>query len=190
MIKLLNPLTCLMAFSLSACVPTTTPGGTTATPSSMPSLSVSPSPDLPDESTSLFPGPVPSLSPGAATEPGFELPSQLSELRFGEIDRFLDSRGERTRFAVELLDAAGQVIAVPVPLEWRSSRPQDFSVADDGEITALVDFGYSTISVQIPGTAFVAQAVINVSVGGAGSGSKMPVPTSSVSVSLSDGGYY
>lgn len=190
MIKFFKPFACVIAFSVSACVPTT-PGGATGAPSATPSLSPSPSvqpgPDLPGESASPSPTPL----PGASAVPGDELPPQLSELRFGAIDRFLDSRGEHTRFAVELLDANGQIIAAQVPLEWRSSRPQDFSVADDGQVTALVDFGYSTISVQIPGTAFVAQAVINVSAGGGtGGSSKGPAPTPSVSVSLLEGGYY
>lgn len=188
----LKPLLCLMTFSLSACV-STAPGGTTGTPSANPSASptalasINPSPTpAPTES----PTPMPSSeSPSAMPTDPEPLPAQLNGLRFGTINRFLESKGDQTRFSVELLDAQDQVFQAQVPLEWNSSRPQDFGVDPDGQITALVDYGYSLISVRIPGTSFLAQAVINVSAG-AGSRSSQPVQEPLVTVNLTEAGYY
>jgi hypothetical protein len=104
------------------------------------------------------------------------------------MDRFLDAKGESTRFPVELVDALGQVISMTVPLEWSSSRSQDFSVDAAGNITALVASGFSTIAAKIPGTDFEARAIINVassSTGGSsGGGSSVAANAAPVITSL------
>lgn len=100
----------------------------------------------------------------------FTLPENLASIRFGQINRFLRSKGASTRFSVQLLDQNGEIIPVDLPLEWSSSRPQQFAVDEQGNIQALVGYGYATIRAQIPGTDLSTEAVINVSTPGGGGG--------------------
>lgn len=122
------------------------------------------------------PLPTPLSGTGAAPQASAEPVSvAVAGLRFAAVDRFLDAAGERQRLQVVLLDVQGQPLAVDLPLEWSSSRPQDIRVSSDGQIEALVDFGYSQIEVRLPGTDFVTGVLINVnnsglSAGGSGSG--------------------
>lgn len=138
------------------------------TPSAEPSgpsgpvASVTPSPNNPQPSSS------PSAPGGSSA---FELPDSVAAIRFANNDRFLDQQGESTTWAVELVDRSGNVVPVEnVPLEWRSSRPEDFAVDAQGKLTALVGAGYSMIEVRVQGTSLEARSVINVSAGGAGGG--------------------
>jgi hypothetical protein len=64
----------------------------------------------------------------------------------------------------------GQRRAGEIPLEWSSSRPQDFLVDAEGNVQALVDYGYSEIIVKIVGTNYEARTVVNVNLGGSGGG--------------------
>ena len=165
--------------------PPATGVGASALPSATPGASANPSDNTGSASTPLTPNAsaTPSANASAPVNGGVNtggsvnvsLPANLSSIRFATIDRFLDAKGEATRYQVELVDSLGNLIPVEVPLEWSSSRLQDFSVDANGNIKALVDFGYSTIEVKIPGTAFEARTVVNVtspsSGGGSGGGS-------------------
>lgn len=150
---------------------------TTANPSNqpepMPILSLLPFNEPVNESPTPEKTAIPDIS-GA-----FSLPQNLAEIRFdASIDRFLDSKGESTRFKVVLLDDQGQMIDASVPIIWRSSRPHQFSVDAEGQITALVESGYSSITASIPGTDFAIDVVINIdtagSSGGGGGGGGSP----------------
>ena len=142
------------------------PGNGEPTPSAQPSGTASPDPTV----SSTPEVPQPSSSP-SASGPSFVLPDNVAAIRFANNDRFLDQQGENTTWAVELVDRNGSVVPVEnVPLEWSSSRPEDFSVDAQGKLTALVSAGYSVIEVRVQGTSLEARSVINVSAGGAGGG--------------------
>lgn len=135
--------------------PTPTPGQTTPPEGETPGT----------PATGASATPTPTAMPGS-----FSLPANLSRIQFSaKNDRFLDQVGEQTQFQVELIDNLGQVIDANVPLEWTSSRPDDFSVDAEGHLTAKVASGFSTITVRIPGTNFEARTIINV-IGGGSSG--------------------
>lgn len=164
---------------LTACFPSApptqqpTPSASSSTPGSTPSpASPSASPTSTGATASPSPGAAePSSSPSTSSEAPFVLPGNVAAIRFGSNDRFLDQQGESTTFDVELVDRSGNVVALEnVPLEWSSSRPQDFSVDSQGKITALVASGYSVIEVRVKGTALEARSVINVNAGVGGSG--------------------
>jgi hypothetical protein len=133
-------------------------------------------PEAPLENNSPESPPSPSQTgqppvPPPTTQSGGGVPANLDALRFRDSNRrFLQAKGESSTFEVVLLDRAGQEIQASVPLNWQSSRPEDFSVNAQGLITALVDTGYSEITVRIPGTAFEARSVINVNSPGSGTG--------------------
>lgn len=124
------------------------------------------------------PTPVPSGQGGA----DFVLPANVVGIRFdNKNNRFLNQKGSTTTFAIEFIDSSGKTIAVNnAPLEWASSRPQDFSVDANGKLTALVEAGFSTIEVRVKGTQLDARSVINVasgsSGGGGGGNSTSPTP--------------
>lgn len=164
---------------LTACFPSApptqqpTPSASSSTPGSTPSpVSPSASPTSTGATASPSPGTTePSSGPSTSPEAPFVLPSNVAAIRFGNNDRFLDQQGESTTFDVELVDRNGNVVTLEnVPLEWSSSRPQDFSVDSQGKITALVASGYSVIEVRVKGTALEARSVINVNAGVGGSG--------------------
>lgn len=142
------------------------PGNGEPTPSAQPSGTASPDPTV----SSTPEVPQPSSSP-SASGPSFVLPDNVAAIRFANNDRFLDQQGENITWAVELVDRNGSVVPVEnVPLEWSSSRPEDFSVDAQGKLTALVSAGYSVIEVRVQGTSLEARSVINVSAGGVGGG--------------------
>lgn len=161
----------LCLLSLSACFPQAVPP--MPSPSPEPSASAIPG-AMPTPVASRPPEETPSAAPGSASplpsgSPG-GLPANLAGLRFETINRFLNAAGETTQFAVYLIDRSGNRILQTVPLEWSSSRPQDFSIDASGKIKALVAEGYSEIVVRIPGSSFEARTVINVSSRGSGGG--------------------
>lgn len=189
----------LLAVSLLTACPPQSVVNTPVTPSTgasaSPSASSSPGNSSPTSSPTASPAtstlpdapPTPGSSPSAPVSGGVDtsgsatvsLPANLSSIRFATIDRFLDAQGEVTRFQVEFVDNLGNRISGNVPLLWSSSRPQDFSVDAEGNVKALVDFGFSTIEVRIPGTAFEARTIVNVTSssggGSGGGGSTTPV---------------
>jgi len=146
-----------------------------ASPVAMASPSPSPEEPEPEATASLLP------------EPTATLPSELAELRLSPHNtRFLSAQGAQVSWQVEPLDAAGRLLTDSVPLQWRSSRPQDFSVDAQGVLTALVETGYAEITVSIPGTSLLARSLIHVNPsagsrrshhtgGGGQSGTVMPV---------------
>ncbi len=160
--------------------------GTTPTPPS-PGTGETPSPEI-------TPTPGASASVGAGGSGGFTLPDNLSSIRLATVNRFLNFKGETTRLNVELIDNIGNVIPVDVPLEWISSRPLEISVDAEGNVKALVEFGFTTITAKIPGTSFETRTVININsvnsggggggAGGGGGGTPAVVNVSPVITSL------
>jgi hypothetical protein len=160
-------ISCLLG--LTACNPGPTAQQASGLPSAGPAASVTPgfqsvTPGSQSGTSSSSPLPSP-LYPSPSAPPALpgSLPAGLAGLRLETGNRFLSGQGARAQFRAVLLDAAGQVLRAEVPLQWQSSRPQDFSVDDQGQILALVGSGYADIQVRIPGTAFAASAVMNVS---------------------------
>lgn len=209
----------LCTLGLSACPP----GISNPTPQTTPGVSPSPSAssDVPSPQSSASATPVPNASknpetpgpgnptpqPSAQADTNFVLPNNVVGIRFdSKNNRFLNQKGSTTTFAIEFIDSSGKTIAVNnAPLEWTSSRPQDFSVDSNGKLTALVEVGFSTIEVRVKGTQLDARSVINVASGSSGGGgggggsSTSPTPppnaapvitslnASSTSVTVSDG---
>lgn len=192
-----KPITGLLSclFSLSACTtnPAVPPNQASGQPPASPQSSATPSPQSGGPADSLSPSAQPSsTTSNPSPSPQTVLPAGLAGLRLDTGNRFLRGQGASTQFKAVLLDTAGQVLQADVPLQWQSSRPQDFSVDAQGQLRALVDSGYSDIQVRIPGTAFSATAVINVSSfsGGGTSSSLRPPNLSGLSgATLSDGKY-
>ena len=81
-------------------------------------------------------------------------------------DRFLDAKNETTQFNVVFIDKLGQEIDINtlnnVVLNWESSRPQDFSVDAEGNLKALVEFGFADIIVRLANTNLEARTRISV----------------------------
>ena len=132
---------------------------------------------------------MPSTQAGA----DFVLPNNVVGIRFdSKNNRFLSQKGSTTTFAIEFIDSSGKTIAVNnAPLEWSSSRSQDFSVDANGKLVALVEAGFSTIEVRVKGTSLDARSVINVASGssgggggGGGGGSNTPTNAAPVITSL------
>lgn len=147
----------------------------TASPSQSATPTTSPTPEnpaTPPPGSTEGPSSPGEIAPTPTARPtAFVLPANLSRIQFSaQNDRFLDQVGEQTQFQVELIDNLGQVIDAVVPLEWISSRPDDFSVDAEGHLTARVASGFSTITVRIPGTSFEARTIINVVSGGSSGG--------------------
>lgn len=177
--KVLRSLVLVLAISLPACTPDQAPSSVNPSESALPSSPIQAGPGLPQSGSTLAGNasqPVVESRPKPTPSVGFVLPENLAGIRFEERDRFLNALGQTTRFAVYLLDRQGQRIDFQVPLEWSSSRPQDFSVDDQGNLKALVNDGFSVIVAKIPGTSFEARTTINVTTwsptsGGGGGGS-------------------
>lgn len=80
--------------------------------------------------------------------------------------RFLNAQGETASLQAVLLDAKGQTLDPKAfPLVWSSSRTSDFSVDQTGQAIALVEEGFSEISVQLQGTELTAKQLLSISVG-------------------------
>jgi len=167
------------AILLAACQP---PSTNTAQP---PSINPETSSETKPNDSSASSGSTDS-QPGANPRPGSDglpqafpdftgsgtLPPGLAEIRFLDgLNRFLDGQGASVRLGVELRDAAGQVLPGQVALTWTSSRPESLSVDATGQVTALVDHGYTEIRVRVPGSSFEAATIINVNSTSAGSSS-------------------
>lgn len=113
------------------------------------------------------------VAPG---QPGIDL-SAISALELKVSNPYLDGMGETTQLQAVLKDRQGQALAPQkYPLEWLSSRPGDFSVDASGKVTALVEYGYSEITLKIAGTSLSAKQLLSVTTltgsGGSGSAAK------------------
>ncbi|MGV3523898.1 MAG: hypothetical protein ACO1RX_06705 [Candidatus Sericytochromatia bacterium] len=180
----------LLSLTLGACQASSTGTPTPTTPSASVQPSSAPTP-TPEPSSPAEASPVPgqpSASPvplptpsGAGSSATINLPDG-SRLVLTLPNRFLTDSGQSITVSAQLLDANGQ----PLPLNslqllYSSSRPQDFSISDQGVITSLVNDGYSTITVRINGTDLSASQLISVSAlssgGGGGGGGSTPRPT-------------
>lgn len=145
-------------FSLAAC---------TATPQNTPSIPPTSSPTSSPSTTvaspiTSSPPPASVSSPVPPSTPSSLLPPNLATIEARVDNRFLNKRGESTQIIVTAQDAQGQAINIPLPLSFRLSRPEDFSISPEGVITALKDFGFSDVLVEVQGTDL--QARLNVSV--------------------------
>lgn len=161
----------LVLMSLSACGPQSE--GTPSSPSA-PSASATPeiakgggSPDLDIGAPSTTPAasaepPVqPTPEPSQAPENG--LPARLAGIRFGEVDRFLNAKGQSSQLQIIPVDRQGNTLETKaLPLEWESDQPEALSVNAEGLVTALVNDGYATITARVSGTDLEARTLINV----------------------------
>ena len=86
---------------------------------------------------------------------------------------YLDYKGEAIILKPLLKDAQGQLLNTSdFPLEWLSSRPADFAIDASGKVTALVEYGFSEITLRVPGTQLAVKQMLSVTENvGTGSGS-------------------
>lgn len=184
-----------LSLGLTACVPPSTPAG--PSPSASPALAASASPNpSPSSGPSSGLGAVAGANPSAAPTPTVSLnPSQpvavapgkpaqdlslLKSLTVLASKVYLDKKGEVVNLQPVLKDAAGQPLnTVDFPLEWLSSRPADFAVDASGKVTALVEYGYSEITLRVPGTDLAVKQLLSVTelVGTSSGGSGSVGPT-------------
>ncbi len=176
-------------FSLSlllGCGPSPNPPGIVPSPSASPSSTPAPA-ETPMPSATVLPSPSSSpvlTTPNRSTpvalasgQPGVDL-SILSSVELKVGNPFLDGMGETTLLQPLLKDKQGQPLdPFKYPLEWLSSRPSDFAIDASGKVTALVEYGFTTIYLKIPGTSLMAQQQISVNTLAATGGSSAPKPT-------------
>ncbi len=165
-----------------------TPEATTD-PTPMPVASATPVPD----STSIPITPAPTSNPGAQGEASVQLPDG-SQLRVTLPNRFLSGRGQSVQLDIRLIDANGNEVDLGNNrITFSSSRPQDFSINEDGLVIALQDNGFSRLTARIEGTDLEATQLISVAstiVGGTSSSSNFatstptPPPASTVNVNV------
>lgn len=164
-------------------MPTITPSnGVLLSPS--PGADVTPSPVPSIIPSGMLSSPTPTAQPGAVT-----VPAELAVIRFADNNnRFLDRIQATTQLQVVFFDKLGQRLPLDgVPLEWSSNRPQDFAVDASGQAKALVESGFSVITVKVVGTSLQAQTVVNVNTpfgGGGGGGGGSSTPTIPITVAL------
>lgn len=176
-------LSLILGFSLLACTPQApntadpTPPASSATASPEPGVSPTAEPQSTPSPTPPTPTAIaPSLSPDepiavSTGTPGQNL-SVIQALGIEASKRFLDGKGETASLKAVLKDASGQALnPADFPLEWFSSRPADFAVDATGKVTALVDDGYTEISLRVTGSDLEARQLISVTapVGGTSS---------------------
>ncbi len=179
MLKLAS-ISLVTGFFLVACMPTNAPEPTSANPAASVPPSVTPETselaDTPTTPTNTGQSPAPMSSASPDTSPdtfsnnAAALQQQLSRIArlrmSNQNDRFLDAKNETTQFNVVFVDALGAEIDGSqlrnVVLNWESSRPQDISVDAQGQIQALVEFGFADIVVRIPDTEFEARTRVSV----------------------------
>ncbi|PIQ24624.1 hypothetical protein COW36_11445 [bacterium (Candidatus Blackallbacteria) CG17_big_fil_post_rev_8_21_14_2_50_48_46] len=110
-----------------------------------------------------------------------ELIASVNALKISVSSRFLSGIGDSRQITITALDANGQPLDISnLPLEYHSSRPQDFQITPQGQLTALVDFGYSEIQVTLPGTSASASLLFSVTasnLGGSTFSPPLPTPT-------------
>ncbi len=136
------------------------------TPSPEPETSATPAPTVsatpnPSESA-LTITPAPTSNPGAQGEATVQLPDG-SRLVVSLPNRFLDQKGQSVQLNIRLVDASGNNIDLGSNrVVFSSSRPQDFSITDEGLIVALQDNGFSRITARIDGTDIEATQLISI----------------------------
>lgn len=150
-------------------------------PTPVPTASVMarPEPSVQPQSTALpggLPSPVSTPVAVSSVQPQSPL-AQLQSLQIQVNNPFLDGIGQSVKLNPLIKDLSGNLLAAELfPLEWYSSRPADFAVDGKGYVTALVEYGYSEITLKIPGTALSAKQLISVTTltgtGGGGAAAK------------------
>ena len=134
------------------------PATTPDTPAVGPVASASPS-----AVATAQPAPLPTSNPAAAAQASVTLPDG-SRLDISLPNRFFEDQGQTLQVSVKLFDASGQELPLAGrKLVFSSSRPQDFSISDQGLITALTDIGFSEIQVRLEGTNLFASQLLSVS---------------------------
>lgn len=123
---------------------------------------------------------TPMASPSASALPPAPGTRTIQALKL-EGSRFLNASGQRITLSVR--DQDGTVIA-PEQLRFVSSRPQDLRVDAQGQVQALVDNGFSTITISLLGSDLQIEQLFSVaspssswSGGGGGGGGGGSAPT-------------
>lgn len=138
-----------------------------STPSTpTPSAPAAPAPTAaPTAAPTPAPTPAPTVAPTPAPTPT-PTPDPLDQivsLEFTIENRFFNKIGEVRQLTFRALDANDQEVAIqPNQLEWSTSRPQDIPITQTGEATAVGDYGYSEITIKVPGREV--QATIRMSI--------------------------
>ncbi|MGV3526466.1 MAG: hypothetical protein ACO1RX_19770 [Candidatus Sericytochromatia bacterium] len=176
----------VLALSLTACGPMPLQPSPSPSPtaSALPVVQPSPSlmPSQPPSAPSGVPTGAPSLTPSPVNAPAG------SRLLLSAERRFFNEVGEKTQLSVSLVlpDGTQRVLSAS-EVSYVSSRPQDMVVSGQGEVTSLVDDGYSEITASVLGSDLRASVRLSVSrfVGGSsgggssggGGGGSTPTPT-------------
>lgn len=148
---------------LLACSPTP------STP--QPTVPANPTPTAEPLAPAEEPSPAPTPQPEPTAEPvPAQTPDPLAqivslEFTLGE-QRFFNRIGEVRTLTFRALDAQGQEVPIQAnQLEWSTSRPQDIPVTETGEATAVGDYGYSEITIKVPGSDIQASVRMTISDG-------------------------
>lgn len=156
---------------LIACTPTPSEPGTPSASSSAPTASESGVPV--DTNASATPSEAPtgtaSSTPGqTATTPDTAIDGTLIKNDIGSLTitanpRFLKNVGDTSQIELIAKDSQGKTLDIStLQLSWSSTRPEDFSVNQQGMATALTDDGYSDITVTEISTGLSAATLISV----------------------------
>lgn len=195
----LQLLSFLLAFDLSvlliSCGPAPVSSRTVPTPKTIQSPKTSSPPtgsSTPISNPESVTAPVPSNNSPQEPSTPMNLPDG-SQLRISLANRFFTQAGQRAQLQVSLVDSQGQPLPINSQLlRFVSSCPQDFSVDANGMVTALVDQGFSEISVQLEKTALKATLLVSVNAvyyasGGSGGGSGgggQSIPSEAISLDV------
>ena len=201
---LIQGLLSLSLLMMVACQPSGTPTQTTPSPGTSTEPSVNPSaqpgtqPSGSPTPTGGSPGATPTPEPVASGTIPITAPSGTPVVDFASIasieikagNRFLNGgKGSTTQIEVILRDKDGKIVTIDASLlEWVNSRPTNFSIDAKGLVTALLDEGYTTITVTEPKSGKSASIQISISDpttgssgggggGGGGGSTSTPTPT-------------
>ena len=152
-------------------------------PSSTPKPSTNPETPIqtPDPTAS---GTLPNTTPSGAPEVDV---AQIASIEISATNRFLNTgKGAKTQITALLKDSDGNTVSLKdAVLEWTSSRPSDFGIDANGLATALVDEGFTVITVTETRSGVSASIQLSVSDssqssgggGGGGGGGKTTTPS-------------
>lgn len=147
-------------------------------PAPVPQSSAQPSPS-PELTSPSIPSPAPStgIATGNTTNNTTPAEASVASLSLKSDRRFLTGIGDRLQLQVSAQDAQGKTLKPEaLNLRYISSRPEDISVDDQGNIIALKDFGYANIRVEISGQSAVLLISVNNPGFGGGTSTNAPSP--------------
>ncbi len=131
----------------------------------------SPLPGSSSPTPGTLPTPVP--NPGPSTTPVSTTVTLAdgSKLILSLPTQFLSLSGQTVRIQAKILDPSGKAVSLEtLKLLFSSSQPNQFSVDQNGLVTALVSSGSSTITVKVDGTQITATLQVSVSAQSSGGG--------------------